>query len=266
MDGVVHFEMPADNGKRVSDFYSFVFGWKMNQLGEDMGNYILATTSPVDEKNMHINKGAINGGFFPKGQYGSIPHIVIAVNNLKDKIETIKSNGGLIDGEIMEIPGIGQFIMIKDTEGNRVGMLQPLEMTGNKSIEIKTVVNSKVEKVWEYWTKPEHITKWNYASEDWECPRAENDLKKGGKFKIRMESKVGKEGFEFEGVYTHVDKHKIIEYKIADGRNVSITFEPIGKGVEITEVFEMEKQNPEEMQRNGWQAILNNFKKYVEEN
>jgi len=128
MNPVVHFEMPAEDNVRVKKFYEKAFGWKMTQLGPDMGDYLLATTSPVDENNMHINKGAINGGFFKKGDYGSIPHLIISVDNLIEHIEIIKKAGGKTIGNVMNIPGIGEFVMFRDTEGNQVGMLQPLKM------------------------------------------------------------------------------------------------------------------------------------------
>lgn len=128
---VVHFEMPAKDKKRVSKFYKSAFGWGMQQLGAEMGNYVLATTSPVDKKGMHKNKGAINGGFFeynPKKLGFQQPSVVIAVDNLKKSMELVKKSGGKVFGKPMEIPGIGLFVSIKDTEGNRVGMLQPAPM------------------------------------------------------------------------------------------------------------------------------------------
>jgi hypothetical protein len=128
MNPVVHFEMPAENNIRVKKFYETVFGWQMIQLGSEMGEYLLATTSPVDKNNMHKKKGAINGGFFKKGEYGTLPHIVIAVDDLKKRMEMIKKSGGKILGEPMIIQGIGDFVMFKDTEGNQVGILQPTKM------------------------------------------------------------------------------------------------------------------------------------------
>ena len=125
MNPVVHFEMPAVNKKRTKKFYENVFGWQMTQLGKEMGAYLLATTSPVDKNQMHKKKGAINGGFFQKGKEGKEPHIVISVDNLKKHIEMVRKAGGKIPGKPMEIQGIGMFIMFKDTEGNKVGMLQP---------------------------------------------------------------------------------------------------------------------------------------------
>ncbi len=125
MHPIVHFEMPYKNPKRVSKFYMSAFGWKMVYLPK-MGNYILATTTPVDKKKMHKKKGAINGGFFPSGGYGKTPHLVISVDDLEMHIKTVKKTGGKVLGKVMDIPGVGKFVMIKDTEGNRIGMLQPL--------------------------------------------------------------------------------------------------------------------------------------------
>ena len=127
MNPVVHFEMPYKEPKRLSKFYSDVFGWKMQYLPK-MGSYVLATTSPVDAKGVHLKKGAINGGFFPKGDYGQLPHLVISVDSLEKHMEIVKKAGGKILGKPMDIPGIGKFVMLRDTEGNRIGMLQPLEM------------------------------------------------------------------------------------------------------------------------------------------
>lgn len=129
MSPVVHFEMPAKDNKRAGDFYVKVFGWQMQEMGGDMGEYLLATTTKSDPKTMRpITPGAINGGFFKHGDYGNVPHIVIAVENLEESIEDVKKSGGEITGDVMDIPGVGKFVMIKDTEDNRVGMLQPPSM------------------------------------------------------------------------------------------------------------------------------------------
>jgi predicted enzyme related to lactoylglutathione lyase len=120
---VVHFEMPYEDPKRLAEFYESVFGWEMRYLPE-MGSYVLATTSPVDENQMHKEKGAINGGFYPKGDYGKAPHLVISVDDLDKNLEMVKKGGGKIEGEPMDIPGVGRFVMLTDTEGNRIGMLQ----------------------------------------------------------------------------------------------------------------------------------------------
>lgn len=132
-------------------------------------------------------------------------------------------------------------------------------------ITVETIVKAPLEKVWNYWNQPEHITKWAFASDDWEAPIAENDVRIGGKFKTRMESKTDKtQGFDFEGTYTSVKEHELIEYDMSDRRHVKVEFQKTPEGVKITESFDPESENSEELQRNGWQAILNNFKKYTE--
>lgn len=133
-----------------------------------------------------------------------------------------------------------------------------------EKITVSAFVNQNIEKAWEAWTSPEHITKWNFASEDWQCPSASNDLRIGGSFNWRMEAKDGSFGFDFEGEYTNVVNHKIIEYKLGDERQVKITFEQVQDGILVTEVFDAETENPIEMQQIGWQMILNNYKKYAE--
>ncbi|MDB5284050.1 MAG: Activator of Hsp90 ATPase 1 family protein [Bacteroidota bacterium] len=138
--------------------------------------------------------------------------------------------------------------------------------TASKSITIETTVKALPEKVWKFWSLPEHITKWNNASDDWHTPRAENDLRVGGKFSARMEAKDGSFGFDFGGVYDEVKNNQLIAYTLGDGRKVKITFSAIGNDTKVTETFDAENTNPIEMQKNGWQAILNNFKKYVEAN
>lgn len=126
MSPVVHFEMPAKDRKRVRKFYETAFGWEMSQMGAEMGEYILATTTPVDAKTQRPKEpGAINGGFYQSGEYGTTPHIVVAVEDLKKSMETVKKAGGTVLGKPMDIPGVGTFVMIHDTEDNRVGMLQP---------------------------------------------------------------------------------------------------------------------------------------------
>lgn len=131
------------------------------------------------------------------------------------------------------------------------------------AITVQTVVSAPVEKVWECWNKPEHITGWAFASDDWEAPVAENDLRVGGKFKTTMAAKDKSASFDFAGVYTNVKKYELIEYKMGDGRRVKVEFTRLSKGVKITETFEPENTHPKEMQRSGWQAILDNFKKYA---
>ena len=140
-----------------------------------------------------------------------------------------------------------------------------METTATK-ITVQTTINAPVEKVWQLWIAPEHITKWCAASDDWHTPRAENDVRAGGKFLSRMEAKDGSFGFDFGGVYDNVKKHELIEYTMGDGRKVSVRFSGEGNSTKVVETFEAENENPIEMQRGGWQAILDNFKKYAEAN
>ena len=131
-------------------------------------------------------------------------------------------------------------------------------------ITVENTINAPVEKVWQYWTKPEHITQWNNASDDWHTPRAENDLRAGGSFVSRMEAKDGSFGFDFGGVYDAITTNEYLEYTLGDGRKVKINFTADGNKTKISESFEAESINSTEMQRGGWQAILDNFKKYTE--
>ena len=131
-------------------------------------------------------------------------------------------------------------------------------------ITVQTTMNVPIKIVWECWISPEHITKWNNASDDWHTPYAENDLRIGGKFKSTMAAKDGSMSFDFEGEYTLVEQNKAIKYAMADDRKVDVYFTETQTGVEVIESFDPETVNPEEMQRDGWQAILDNFKKYVE--
>jgi uncharacterized protein YndB with AHSA1/START domain len=139
-------------------------------------------------------------------------------------------------------------------------------MEAVKLIRVDALIDAPLEKVWTYWTEPQHIMKWNNASPDWHTPSAENDLRPEGKFNVRMEARDGSFGFDFWGIYDTVHPQKEISYTLGDGRKVQIDFRETKKKVEITEVFEPEKENTIEMQKDGWQAILDNFKKYVEEN
>ena len=132
-------------------------------------------------------------------------------------------------------------------------------------ITVQNTINASIEQVWEKWTTPQHIMKWNNASDDWHTPFAENDLKVGGKFRYTMASKDDTMRFDFEGVYTTVLDFSVIEYEIIDGRKVKITFEQNAASTKVTESFDPETENSEELQEQGWQAILDNFKKYVEE-
>lgn len=137
---------------------------------------------------------------------------------------------------------------------------------GKTKITVEAMVKAPVEKVWQLWTTPEHIMQWNNASPDWCTPKAENNLREGGQFVYRMEAKDGSFGFDFGGMYDTIIANKQIAYTLGDGRKVNITFTANGRETKVTETFEAENQNSVELQRDGWQAILNNFKKYAEEN
>lgn len=138
-------------------------------------------------------------------------------------------------------------------------------MRAFEEITIEASIQAPVEKVWEYWTEPNHIKKWNSASDDWHTPFAENDLRPGGKFTSRMEAKDGSMGFDFGGVYDDVKLHEVVSYTLGDGRKVKITFKGQGNETEVIETFEAETENPVDFQRQGWQAILDNFKRYAEQ-
>ncbi|MFN9502112.1 MAG: SRPBCC family protein [Chryseotalea sp.] len=133
-------------------------------------------------------------------------------------------------------------------------------------ITVSAHVNAPLEKVWKYWTGPEHITQWNFASDTWQCPTAVNDVKVGGKYTARMEAKDGSFGFDFEYVYNTVIHQQELRYTITDGRKATTIFSGNGNTTTVTTTFEAENQNPVELQQQGWQAILNNFKKYTESN
>ena len=133
-------------------------------------------------------------------------------------------------------------------------------------ITVQATIAQNAKKTWDYYTNPLHIVKWNFASDDWQCPRAENDLRVGGKYSARMEAKDGSFGFDFETVYSEVVDQQKFAYTMGDGRHAATEFENQGDKTKITIVFDPESQNPVEMQQNGWQAILNNFKRYAESN
>jgi predicted enzyme related to lactoylglutathione lyase len=134
MNPVVHFEMPASDGGRMAKFYSTAFGWKTQQLGPEMGNYVVVSTTETDEKNRPKTPGAINGGFFEKSNDNQYPSVVIAVDDIREAMKNVTAAGGKVvgghnnDGEPDDIPGVGLYASFIDTEGNRVSILQPKEM------------------------------------------------------------------------------------------------------------------------------------------
>ena len=132
------------------------------------------------------------------------------------------------------------------------------------TITIEATIKSTPERVWELWNDPKSITQWAFASDDWECPYAENDVRVGGKFLTRMSAKDKSAAFDFTGTYTEVLPQQKLAYTMDDGRKVTVTFDDLGNSVHVVETFEPERENPAEMQRSGWQAMLNNFKKWAE--
>lgn len=139
--------------------------------------------------------------------------------------------------------------------------------TGNPTrITVQTVVRAPIEKVWRYWNEPEHITQWSFASDDWHSPSAQNDLRPGGNLVVRMEAKDGSMGFDFGGTYDVVREHEEIAFTLGDGRKVEVVFTPQGDETRVVETFDAEGTFPIEHQQAGWQAILDNFKRYSEQN
>lgn len=131
-------------------------------------------------------------------------------------------------------------------------------------ITVETDVKARPEQVWDAWNNPADIKQWNSAQEDWHTTRSTVDLREGGKFTARMEAKDGSEGFDFEGTYTRIVPRETIEYRMSDGREVRVEFIPHTDGVKVRETFDIEDENPPELQRQGWQAILDNFGRHVE--
>lgn len=145
--------------------------------------------------------------------------------------------------------------------------LKELAENGNEfqnPITVSVKIKAPIEKVWEIWNAPEHIENWNAASSDWKTTSAKNDLRKGGKISSRMEAKDGSSGFDFEGIYNEVKAKEYLSYTLTDGREVGIDFKSDGKATILIESFEAENENSRELQEQGWQAVLNNFKRYVE--
>lgn len=131
-------------------------------------------------------------------------------------------------------------------------------------ITIEATIASEIKKVWDYYTLPEHITNWNFASDDWCCPSASNDMQVGGKYSARMEAKDGSFGFDFEAIYDLVSPYENFTYTLADERKIDVKFIDLGEKTTMTIMFDAENENPIELQKAGWQAILNNFKAYTE--
>ena len=134
-----------------------------------------------------------------------------------------------------------------------------------QKLTVTTEINKPIDEVWDFFNAPEHIIKWNFAHESWECPSAKNDLKVDGKLEVRMQAKDGSFGFDLVGIYDAVVKNELIKYHFEDGRNIEVIFEKLSDDkTKVTENFDPENQNPLDFQKEGWQAILDNFKKYSE--
>lgn len=183
------------------------------------------------------------------------------------EVYTLKENGNNTDLTV-EIDITEEFAeYFEKTFPKALQKVKEIAESGDiKKITIDTSVNAPVEKVWKLWTTPDDITKWSNASDDWHTPRAEHDLKVGGRFNFRMEARDGSQGFDFGGVYDVVKPNQQLDYTIGDGRKVNISFSSEDGRTKIVETFEAEGMYPIEMQRGGWQAILNSFKKYAENN
>ncbi len=136
--------------------------------------------------------------------------------------------------------------------------------TETKSITVQALINATVDKVWNNWIMPEHITKWNFASPDWHCPKAENNFVVGGEFHYTMSAKDGSFSFDFWGTYNKIENEKLIDITLGDGRKMLVEFKNSDDKTIVTETFEVENINPVEIQKMGWQAILDNFKKHTE--
>lgn len=133
-----------------------------------------------------------------------------------------------------------------------------------QQLKAEVIVNKDATIAWNAYTRPEHITQWNFATDDWQCPSAENDLRVGGKYKARMEAKDGSFGFDFEAVYDEVRTNDYMAYTLGDGRKCSVKFLPEANSTKVEVLFEAESQNPAEFQQKGWQMILDNYKRHVD--
>ena len=241
-------------------------------FGEKNGN-IIYKAATKEEYDGEAEKYGCEIFIIKKGTYigetikdfmKDIPAIGRTFNNLLAH-PGINKNGYCLEIYLNE-KDVQCLVKLKDKKINNHKKAAKMETTNTTLITVEATVNASTEKVWKLWTEPEHITKWNNASDDWHTPHAENDLREGGKFMCRMEAKDGSFGFDFGGVYNEVKNNEYIAYTMNDGRKAEITFTANGNDTTISETFEAETENSIDLQRGGWQAILNNFKKYTEEN
>jgi uncharacterized protein YndB with AHSA1/START domain len=211
-------------------------------------------------------------------EYLSIEHLGVIEDGKEDTTsEAVKKWAGALENyTFRETNGATEVLVDMDIEDSYQKMFEEMwpkalqklkEITESAraiTVTVETMINAPLEKVWESWTGPDHIVKWCFASDDWEAPHAENDVRTGGKFKTVMAAKDKSTSFDFGGTYTKVKEFELIEYDMGDGRHVKIEFAKLPEGVKVTETFDIEAVNSKEMQRAGWQAILDNFKKYTE--
>lgn len=183
----------------------------------------------------------------------------------EERYDLIENNGITTLKATMDV--VEKFAdFFNDTFPKALQKIKEIAESETKSITVRIATKESLEKIWDYFTQPKHIVKWNFASEDWHCPKAENDLKVGGTFTSTMASKDGKMSFDFGGTYSEVIPMKKYAYTMEDGRKATVKFDVLDGQTIITENFDPENENPIDMQRDGWQSILNNFKKHVENN
>lgn len=211
-------------------------------------------------------------------EYISIKHLGMITNGVVDTTsDAVKEWAPSFENYTFKATPTGtEFILDMDVADSYYDMfmqmwphalerLKEVVETGSSSwIDIGTFISAPLSKVWEYYTKPEHIVQWGFASDDWEAPAAENDLRVGGRFKTVMAAKDKSAQFDFTGVYTAVKPQEFIAYTIDDGRKVRVNFAEYGTQVQVAASFQGETENSHELQKQGWQAILDNFKKHVE--
>jgi len=211
-------------------------------------------------------------------EYMSFRHLGMVKDGVEDtSSDEIKKWAGILENYTLKDENGGTLLSIDmdideqyknmfDTMWpNALAIIKALaEGTARTTITITAEVNATVEKAWDCWTKPEHITQWNQASNDWHCPKAENDVRAGGKFSSTMAARDGSFSFDFGGIHDDVIHHKTIVSTMGDGRKMQVSFEEKDGKTLVTESFEAENMNSLELQRGGWQAILDNFKKHTE--
>lgn len=211
-------------------------------------------------------------------EYISIHHLGFIKNGVEDTTseEVRKWTPSFENYTFKDVGGATDFIVNIDVPEEMEDMftsmwnvalvrLKEVSETGTSHIiSVIAYVKAPIESVWNCYNEPKHVTQWAFASDDWEAPSATCDLRVGGSFTTVMASKDGKNKFDFKGTYTKLDIHKQIDYVMEDGRKVSVTFTPREQSIQVIVTFDMEHENTRDLQRSGWQAILNNFKKHVE--